>query len=695
MRERTLVKDVLWCLAFAGAVAMVLRLSCGLGATTHLSDSVPWGLWKILNMVAGVALSTGGFTVGLLVYVLRLERFRPLVKPAILIAFLGYGSSCFALFLDIGLPHRIWHPLVMWNERSFLFEVAWCVMLYFTVTVIELGPTILERFHAKGLGHALHRIAPVVVVIGISLSSLHHSSLGSLFLVTPQRLYPLWFSPRLPFFFILSAMGAGMMVVVLAEMLYARWYDPASVFPGASPALAPREGAPTAEPPHLRMIRQLATIAACILAVYLVLKVVDLFATGAWAVLLRGTWESWLYLADLSLTAVFPIALVAIPRTRRAPAGIALAASSAAAGLLLNRLDVGVFGYFRDAGKVYFPSLAEWALSLGIISAAGLVFLKISESAAIFDERWRERWIVSRRFAPSFDRFSRVWRGAGMGGFRRISLIAVLVIPVATVALYPPYRIHWGQPARATLALDAERAKLLIGGQEPTMAVAFDHRAHQQRNGGPSSCASCHHLSLPSDHATACSRCHRRLEGSTRIFDHAAHFDAVARSERLGGIVPGNSSCNVCHRPGEPRSAGTAKACQDCHSRRVTNVSLAATVPSRGGLDMLPSSSPGSPHAWASAPGYRAVMHQQCIGCHRQRADEARRAAKAGPTLEGHGIVRAILPPGADADHAGRDRLPWCSTCHQDLRSRAPTRTTMRSPARAAPDGARALAQAR
>ena len=93
---------------------------------------MPWGLWKILNMVAGVALATGGFTVGFLVYVLKLERFRPLVKPAILIAFLGYGSSVFALILDIGLPHRIWHPLVMWNEHSFLFEVAWCVMLYFT-----------------------------------------------------------------------------------------------------------------------------------------------------------------------------------------------------------------------------------------------------------------------------------------------------------------------------------------------------------------------------------------------------------------------------------------------------------------------------------------------------------------------------------------------------------------------------------
>ena len=114
-------KDLLWLVALAGGLAMVFRLWYGLGPTTHLTDAVPWGLWKILNMVAGVALATGGFTVGFLVYVLRMERLRPLVKPAILVAFLGYGSSVFALMLDIGLPHRIWHPILMWNGRSFLF----------------------------------------------------------------------------------------------------------------------------------------------------------------------------------------------------------------------------------------------------------------------------------------------------------------------------------------------------------------------------------------------------------------------------------------------------------------------------------------------------------------------------------------------------------------------------------------------
>ena len=190
----TRTKDVLIVVALCGFVAIVLRLAFGLGASTALSDSVPWGLWKILNMVAGVALATGGFTLACAVYVLGLEKYRPLLRPAILIAFLGYGSSCFALFLDIGMPHRIWHAIVYWNEHSFLFEVAWCEMLYFTVTILELSPTFLERMGLGRVAGFLHRIAFGIVVTGIALSSLHHSSLGSLFLVTPQRLHPLWIS---------------------------------------------------------------------------------------------------------------------------------------------------------------------------------------------------------------------------------------------------------------------------------------------------------------------------------------------------------------------------------------------------------------------------------------------------------------------------------------------------------------------
>jgi len=305
LKKTKLIKDIFWFFAFFGLVAGAFRMWFGLGATTNLSDAVPWGLWKILNMVAGVALSTSGFTVGFLVVVLKIERFRPLLKPAILIAFLGYGASCLALMFDIGLPQRFWHPLLMWNEHSFLFEVFWCVLLYFTITTIELTPNILERFHQGRLIRLLHRFSFGIVVVGISLSSLHHSSLGSIFLVTPQRLHPLWYSSMLPVFFILSAMGAGLMVVVLIRILYARWYDPEPVFgPSENGACqvscaVGAEGVVTSVPPkagkETPMLKSLASIAASILAVYLVLKLIDMVRTGAWTDFFEGTWESYLF----------------------------------------------------------------------------------------------------------------------------------------------------------------------------------------------------------------------------------------------------------------------------------------------------------------------------------------------------------------------------------------------------------------
>jgi Ni/Fe-hydrogenase subunit HybB-like protein len=621
------IKDVLWLFAFFGALAIVFRMGFGLGATTNLSDQVPWGLWKIMNMVAGVALSTGGFMVGFLVYVLKMERLRPLVKPAILIAFLGYGSSVFALLLDIGLPLRIWHPLFMWNEHSFLFEVAWCVMLYFTITIIELSPTLLDRFHMTGVARFLHGIAPGVVIVGIALSSLHHSSLGSLFLVTPQRLHPLWYTTMLPFHFIVSAMGAGLMVVVLAKIAYAHLYDPESVFGprdenrGALACAMPEKREPGPEGRDMPMIRLLATIACGFLAAALALKVADLFRTGSVRFLAAPTWESGLYICELLLLCAVPILLVAIPDTRKSPLGLGAAALCAAVGLVLNRVDVGIFGYFRDAGEVYIPSIAEWALSLGVIASAGLVFLYMSEYCAVFDERWEERLRVHRGFNPAFDKFSGVLSRALRNGLHRVSLLAVLILPLAWVMLYPPLNSSGRvrrNPVKPPVAKDAERKVLNIDGNGVSALVTFKHGDHRDRLGGEKSCGRCHHLSVPHDHSTPCYRCHRDMELQTTIFDHQAHFASVAKAERLGGAIPANHSCAVCHRPGEPESRRTAKPCAECHREN-----MSPRHERIGALDLL------------SACGYRKALHDTCIACHKKEA------------------VRVNRP-----------ELPECRTCH-------------------------------
>jgi len=611
VRKTRHFKDILWVIALSGLVAGVFRLWFGLGATTNLSDAMPWGLWKVFNMVGGVALSTSGFTVGLLVYVLKLERFRPYVKPAILVAFLGYGCSCTALLFDIGLPQRFWHPIFMWNEHSFLFEVFWCVLLYFTVTAIELLPTIIERFRSERIVRWLHRAAFGVVVVGISLSSLHHSSLGSLFLVTPTRLHPLWYSSMLPVFFILSAMGAGIMVVVLLRILYARWYDPEPVFGPDSmnidgqtcvivdplSGVKPRVVRGT----EITRLAQLASIAVSILGVYFLLKAADLIRLGTWRALASGTWESWLFGLELVLAVVLPITLVVIPGSRRSPAGLGIAAFSAAAGLILNRLDVGIFGYFQDSRTVYFPSLAEWALGFGVIAAAGLIFLYLAENFAIFDERWKERRTFRMLFQPAFDTLSRVWSTALSDNLNRVTLIAVFVIPAAWVMMYPPFSAAHSSAAAVlpSAGIDPARTVLHVDGDRSGVSCDFPHVEHQTRLGGTDSCSICHHVSLPKDHSTPCSRCHRSMIEPTSIFDHTAHLTYTLTRENLTGWYPENRSCAVCHVPDQPKRGSSAKPCLECHSKDM----WCAVVPVDS-ADLM--------HACS----FSQAMHNTCVTCH-------------------------------------------------------------------------------
>ena len=143
----TFWRTVLVLVLAAGFYSTVLRFVKGLGAATNLSDQFPWGLWVGFDVLCGVGLAAGGFTLAAIVYVFHLERFHPVLRPSILTAFLGYALVAVALLFDLGKPYNIWHPLVMWNPHSVMFEVAWCVTLYLTVLALEFSPAVFERFH--------------------------------------------------------------------------------------------------------------------------------------------------------------------------------------------------------------------------------------------------------------------------------------------------------------------------------------------------------------------------------------------------------------------------------------------------------------------------------------------------------------------------------------------------------------------
>ena len=209
---------ILAALAVLVFVAAIIRFVLGLGATTNLSDIYPWGLWLAFDVFL-IPFSAGAFTLAATVYIFNLKVYRPVLRPAVLTGLLGYASVLAILVIDLGRPDRFWHFLVFWNPHSPLFEVSWCILLYTTVLVLEFSPSILERLNLEKPLRLVKALTIPLVIAGVTLSTLHQSSLGSLFLVMSTRLHDLWHTPFLPAFFLVSSMAGGLAMVIFVSLI--------------------------------------------------------------------------------------------------------------------------------------------------------------------------------------------------------------------------------------------------------------------------------------------------------------------------------------------------------------------------------------------------------------------------------------------------------------------------------------------
>ncbi len=234
---------VLFGIMLAGLLAGLYRFVFGLGAATNLTNQYPWGLWIGIDVASGVALAAGGFTSAAVAHIFHRRKYEVLVRPALLTAMLGYTFAVIGLLADLGRFYNIWHPMLpgMWQGNSVLFEVAMCVTIYLNVLYIEFLPVVCERFIGRvalpgplaafnkivdrllrAADATLSKLMLVFIVAGIMLSCMHQSSLGSLLLIAPYKVHPLWYTPVLPLMFLLSAFAAGFAMVVF-ESLLASW----------------------------------------------------------------------------------------------------------------------------------------------------------------------------------------------------------------------------------------------------------------------------------------------------------------------------------------------------------------------------------------------------------------------------------------------------------------------------------------
>jgi len=626
MKVRTL-KTILWFLAGMGFLVIIMRIIHGPGSVVALTDIIPWGLWKGGGVVALVPIGGAGFTLAAFVYVFHWERYKPLARAAVLLGLMCYSSVAIGLMFDIGIWWRIVFPLFFYQFHSTLFEIAWCIMLYLVVLVMEFSHAVVEKLNFPKLEKLLHRSAIFFVIAGIALSTLHQSSLGTLFLATPYRLHQLWHTDLLPFFFFITAIGLGCLtiswVTIVAHWLY------------------------NAKTP-MNAVSGLGRISAFVLSFYLLLKIGELAFSGELGMLFTPDLNTANFWVEIILSAVIPVIFLFIPRFRESRTAMFWISTTAIVGVSLNRVNVAGLATLDLTNTSYFPIWPEWAVTIGILSGAGLIFLFCVEHFNVFGsiddevvEKSRSGGRVDHADWKSFFFIN------PLAETRLYSMAFIIAVALA-IGLLPESAVYGVEPEETPVEgprtvpilkkvnlegpgtifmLEGDkRAKgpgveradaLMIDGNRNGEYVMFDHNMHVDIAGSSDdACRQCHHMNKPFSKATSCHECHSDMYLAVDIFDHDFH------ARQLGG----NDYCSVCHRDiSLPKTRANTTACSKCHSNmRVKDSFVKVTDPAK--KDM--------------ASGYMQAMHGLCVRCHEEEKD-------------------SLAEP--------YDDFSRCTTCHRDL----------------------------
>ncbi len=359
----TFWKAVFIVIMVAGVYCTFVRFFRGLGASTNLSDQFPWGLWIGFDVMCGVMLAAGGFTLTAAVEIFNIKRFHSIVRPTILTAFLGYLLVCAALMYDLGLPWNIWHPLIMRNPHSVMFEVAYCVMFYTTVLALEFSPIVLEHFKLKRALRVVRSVMVVFVILGVLLSTLHQSSLGTLYLIMPNKLHPFWWSPLLPVFFFLSAIAVGLAMTIFESSMSSKYFG--------------REL-------ELPILRDLGRVLVVVLALYGILKFEDLYHRGVLGLAFVSGYEQRFFLLEIVLSVLAPLGLLLIPKVRESAQGLYLAAVLTLLGFVTNRLNVTITGVENAVGGRYAPKWTEVVITAMFVALGFAIFGLAAKYLPIF-----------------------------------------------------------------------------------------------------------------------------------------------------------------------------------------------------------------------------------------------------------------------------------------------------------------------
>ena len=374
-----------------GIITAIAVFTQGLGIT-NMSDTVPWGLWITIDLSA-IALGAGAFTLSAMVYLFNIKDFRPIVRLAVLVGFIGYTSALLTLVMDIGRPDRFWHPWVFWNIHSVLWEITWCITIYLTILIFEFAPVIAESDMfarwpwVRSVANVMHKVAPPLALIGLFISLLHQSSLGATYGIVKSR--PIWFKPSMPIMFILSAVAVGP-ALTMAVAIIIEWVTGKKAIP------------------H-KTIRSIARFSGFALLAYGYIKFWDLLAASYYGQTLGVNssidlinqltpYQFSFWVIEILLGIVIPAIIFLTPRFNKNPAYLVLGAFLAVLGIIFNRWNTTVTGLFvplsyspgtlyQSPIGTYSPNLVEWGIAVGIIGYALLLITLGVRFLPLFDRK--------------------------------------------------------------------------------------------------------------------------------------------------------------------------------------------------------------------------------------------------------------------------------------------------------------------
>jgi Ni/Fe-hydrogenase subunit HybB-like protein len=364
---------ILLLLALNGIAFLLVRFFFGIGSVTHLNNQYPWGIWIGVDVAAGVALAAGGFTTAALGHVMHKEHYHDIVRPALLTAMLGYTFVAIGVSIDIGRWYYIWHPLIYWNGNSALFEVGICVMMYLTTLYIEFLPVVTERFigrvNLKGifsflnkpidkflrvLDNTLSKVMFLFIILGVVLSTLHQSSLGTLMIIAGPKMHPLWQTPILPLLFLLSAISVGFPMVIFEALIASRSFG---------------------LKPEISILSDLGRMVAPILGVYLAFKIGDMVIRGTFVYLTEFNVYSVMFVIEILFGVIVPLRMFLSRAVLKSPLLLFIASSLVIFGVLLNRINNFIVAYRPPYSYgPYFPSIGEISVTVGFIAMLVLLY---------------------------------------------------------------------------------------------------------------------------------------------------------------------------------------------------------------------------------------------------------------------------------------------------------------------------------